>query len=379
MTIQGIDLLLEAFDCGALHLKNRVVMAPMTRCFSPGGVPGPDVAAYYKRRAEHDVGLILTEATPVPHIGAASDANAPTFYGDAALRGWAWVLHEVHAAGGKIMPQFCHNGLMKRPKLEGIFSGDCGLDRSLHMGPSGIAGGQGFALEPGYRGMSQKDIDSVIEAYATAAFWALQIGFDGVEVHAAHGYLPDQFLWGKTNQRRDKYGGSIKNRARFTAEIIAEMRLRLPREFPILLRISQWKVHDYAARIGRTPRELESLLRSLVDAGVDIIDCSQRRYWEPEFEGSPLNLAGWVKKLSGRPTMTVGSVSLSNDTLSMLEGQGTEREDIEPLLTMLRRGDFDLVAVGRGLLVDPDWISRIRRGGATALSSYSASILGSLH
>src|SRR5208283_1155497 len=115
---ERIEILFRPLDYKGLHLSNRIVMAPMTRCFSPGGVPGADVAAYYRRRAESGVGLIVTEGTWIPHHAASNEENAPRFYGDDALAGWRHVVAEVHAAGGKIMPQLWHTGLTRRPVLE---------------------------------------------------------------------------------------------------------------------------------------------------------------------------------------------------------------------------------------------------------------------
>src|SRR5690606_37179672 len=121
----------------------------------------------------------------------------------------------------------------------------------------------------------------------------------------AHGYLIDQFLWHVPNRRMDGYGGSAVNRARLAVEIVQECRRRVGPDFPLLIRLSQWKTTDYTAKLGETPQELEALLCPIADAGVDLIDCSQRRFWQPEFDGSDMNFAGWTKKLTGKPTMSV--------------------------------------------------------------------------
>jgi len=161
-------------------------MAPMTRSFSPGGVPGEDVAAYYRRRAEAGVGLIVTEGTYPPHPSAGFDPKVPHLYGDAALRGWRRVVDQVHAAGGHIFSQIWHLGLQAS-------RGPAPLDGRHPVGPSGE-----FA-------MTQNEIEAAVQAYAQAARFAQEAGFDGVELHGAHGYLIDQFFWEKTNQRTDAY------------------------------------------------------------------------------------------------------------------------------------------------------------------------------
>jgi 2,4-dienoyl-CoA reductase-like NADH-dependent reductase (Old Yellow Enzyme family) len=171
--------------------------------------------------------------------------------------------------------------------------------------------------------MTDHDVADTIAAFAAAAADAKRLGFDAAELHGAHGYLIDQFFWDGTNGRKDRFGGiSIGERARFAAEIIRSVRAAVGASFPIIIRLSQWKQQDYTARLARTPAEMEEWLRPLVDAGADVLHCSQRRFWEPEFEGSDLNFAGWAKKLTGVPTITVGSVGLSGDFMSAFHGRG---------------------------------------------------------
>ncbi len=286
------DLLFEPFRLKGLSLPNRVVMAPMTRSRSAGQVPDADVAAYYRRRAEGGVGLILTEGTSPEHLSASNDANVPAFFGDASLKGWANVLKDVKAAGGHIMPQLWHQGIVRH-------KGSGPYPEQPSMSPSGIAKPGKKVAEP----MTTKDIDDVIAGFAASAGYAKDLGFDGVEIHGAHGYILDQFFWEGTNERADGFGGSIEKRTNFAVEIVRAVRARVGKDFPILLRFSQWKQQDYAARLAHSPAELEAFLKPLVEAGVDIFHCSTRRFWEAEFpdSGSDMNLAGWTKKISGHP------------------------------------------------------------------------------
>jgi 2,4-dienoyl-CoA reductase-like NADH-dependent reductase (Old Yellow Enzyme family) len=146
----------------------------------------------------------------------------------------------------------------------------------------------------------------------------------------------------------------------------------------VVLRISQWKMVDYNARIADTPQELEELLAPVVEAGVELFDCSQRRFWEPTFEGSDLNLAGWVKKVTGVPTMTVGSVGLDRDLLASLGGGETAQTNLASLDELVRRfdrGDFDLVGVGRAMIAEPDWPKLVRRGELSRLKPFAANAL----
>ncbi|MBZ5676523.1 MAG: NADH:flavin oxidoreductase [Acidobacteriia bacterium] len=353
--------LFTPFSIKGLTLPNRIVMAPMTRSFSPGGVPGEGVAAYYRRRAEGGVGLIITEGTYPPHPAAGFDPKVPHLYGEAALKGWRNVVDQVHAAGGYIFSQIWHVGLQ-------VSSGPPPLEGQHPVGPSGE-----FA-------MTQDDIDAAIHAYAQAARSAQDVGFDGVELHGAHGYLIDQFFWEKTNQRTDAYGGDLVARTRFATEAIREVRRRVGAEYPVALRISQWKVGDFAAKLAKSPAELEQFLRPLVDAGVDVFHCSSRRFWEPEFEGSNLNLAGWTKKLTGKPTITVGSITLGADLMTSFgSADSIPVTGIDELLDRLERGEFDLVAVGRALIANPEWAAKVKTGALETLRPFDRGILASLY
>ena len=361
------NALFKPYSHGNLSLTNRIVMAPMTRQFSPNGIPTPDVAAYYKRRAQGGTGLIITEGTTVNDNVATMDANIPQFHGEQALSGWQTVVNEVHSVGGKIMPQLWHVG-MARVAEKAPFPD------LPSAGPSGL-------FKPGKQGaepMTVQHIESVIAAFAQAAADAKSIGMDGIEIHGAHGYLIDQFFWEGTNQRSDSWGGSMENRGRFAVEIIKAIRAATGPDFPIILRYSQWKQQDYTARLAHSPQELEQFLLPLSEAGVDVFHCSQRRYWENEFEGSNLNLAGWTKKLTGKPTITVGSVGLNDDFFGAFKGQDSTTRSVDDLLERLDAGEFDLVAVGRALLQDPNWANKIKENRTDELEQYSGKALATL-
>jgi len=358
--------LFEPLTIKELTLSNRIVMAPMTRSRSPEGVPGPNVAAYYRRRAEGGVGLIITEGTYVPHAGAGCYPDVPHFYGEESLAGWERVVEEVHQAGGKIFPQLWHVGLVPAPG---------GSFRPGAVGPSGLARADQKVTEP----MTQQDIDNVIGAFGEAAASAERLGFDGVEIHGAHGYLLDQFFWEVTNRRTDAYGGDLPARTRFAVEVIREIRSRVSAQFPVCLRFSQWKLQDYNARLANSPAELERFLAPLAAAGVDLFHCSQRRFQEPEFEGSSLNLAGWTRKLTGKPTITVGSITLNQEfTRSFGSPDTAAVTGIDELLERLEREEFDLVAIGRSLIVNPAWPALIQRGAFEELRPFQRDTLAEL-
>ena len=362
----NLEPLFEPFASGTLSLPNRIVMAPMTRWHSPGQSPGPDVAAYYRRRAENGVGLIITEGTTIDHPAASYSLRVPAFH-DAALDGWRRVVDEVHSVGGKIVPQLWHVGAMRNPK------NDLPNPAEAAVSPSGI---HKPGATPTGAAMTHDDISAVVDSFARAATAARELGFDGVELHGAHGYILDQFLWGPLNLREDEFGGGPVARTRFAAAIISAVRKAIGPDFPLILRISQWKQQDYSAKLAVDPEGLASLLEPLSQAGVDIYHCSQRRYWEAEFAGSELNFAGWVKRLTGKPTITVGSVGLSAPLTIKDIGEASESDnDLAPLAARLARGEFDLVAVGRALLADPCWAAKVQAGQFAELRQFERSAL----
>ncbi|MFE4966884.1 NADH:flavin oxidoreductase [Streptomyces sp. NPDC056660] len=365
---RAAEILSRPITLNGLTVPNRIVMAPMTRQFSPGGVPGEDVVSYYARRAAAGVGLIVTEGTYVGHDSAGQSTRIPRFHGEEQLAGWAKVAEGVHAAGGTIVPQLWHIGMVRK-------QGQPPFADAPAVGPSGIrldgTEGEGKA-------MTSQDLDDVIRAFAEAAAAAERIGFDGVELHGAHGYLLDQFLWAGTNRRTDAYGGDPVARTKFAAEIVAAVRAAVSPEFPVIFRYSQWKSDNYDARLAETPEELEAILTPLAAAGVDVFHASTRRYWLPEFKGSDLNLAGWTKKLTGQPTITVGSVGLDGDFIKGFAGEGSPVRGIEDLLDSLEREEYDMVAVGRAILQDPEWAAKVLAGRTQELNSYDAAALKSL-
>ncbi|MDP3893539.1 MAG: 12-oxophytodienoate reductase [Nocardioides sp.] len=344
--------LLRPTTVSGLRLQSSFAMAPMTRSRAPRGIPTAEMASYYRRRAEHGVGLIVTEGTLVDHPSASHEDSVPRMAAGEAERAWTSIVDGVHSAGGRIAAQLWHLGSL-REEGDGVAA----------WSPSGLR-------ETGDRvgrAMSLRDIEVIIEAFAEAARLARRAGFDAVEIHGAHGYLVDEFLWAATNRRTDAYGGSVRNRARFAAEIVEAVRDATSGDLPIIFRFSQFKEREYTARLASDPTELSEILERLVEAGTSVFHASTRRFWEPEFPGSQLNLAGWAKRLTGLPTITVGSVGLAQDFI----GQEPARPD--SLAALARRhaaGEFDLVAVGRAMLANPDWVTLVATGRVSEIVDY---------
>lgn len=374
--MRGSDFegLFTPFQLGNLTLPNRIVFPPMGLQVCDNGVPTEEAAAYYARRAMGGASLVVTEGVYIDHPVSGDNPLLGRFSGQDAFDGWRNVAAKVHAAGAFTVPELWHVGLIYNgPEL--ITGGKPSFRPELgQVSPSGYIAPDEKVTE----GMTESQIDDVIAAYGKGAQMAKALGFDGVELHGAHGYLIDQFFWSRLNKRTDRYGGDARSRGRFAAEIVAECRRHLDPGMPVILRISQWKMIDYAARMAETPQELEQVLAPVVDAGVDLFDCSQRRFWEPVFEGSDLNLAGWVRKVTGKPTITVGSIGLDCDMVASL-GYGQVAEcnlpSLENLMERFDRGEFDLIAVGRAMIAQPDWPQIVRSGEFERLKPFSTASL----
>ncbi|WP_347954977.1 12-oxophytodienoate reductase [Gordonia aichiensis] len=367
--------LLTPLTVRGLTVPNRLVMSPMTRQHSPNGVPGADVAEYYRKRAAGGTGLIITEGVAIDHPSAVDSPAVPRLHGDEALAGWRAVVDTVHAEGGLIIPQLWHVG----PLWGAMSEVDPAIEPMRPSGRWGTPGRTGYSAEyvdrstPITHPMTDDDIDAVIAGYATSARNAAELGFDGIAIHGGHGYLLDAFMWADTNRRDDRWGGDLARRAAFPAAVVAAIRAEIGDDLPIIYRFSQHKQQDYTARIAENPDELGVLLGALADAGVDVFDASIRYFTAPAFAGSDLSLAGWAKKLTGKAAMAVGSVGMPAGTMPTAlatvartsadaAAAAVPDHSIVGAAECVASGEFDLVAIGRLHLANPDLAARIRDG-----------------
>ncbi|WP_197381792.1 NADH:flavin oxidoreductase [Mycolicibacterium mengxianglii] len=357
----AIDDFFTPFSVGSLTMPNRFAMAPMTREASPGGIPGADVAEYYRRRAAGGVGLIITEGVRLPDPAAGYPTTIPTLAGDEVLAGWGRVIDAVHTEGGTVAVQLWHQGV-QRDEADGV----------VPVGPSGV---DAFGAPKG-RALATDELPQLAQLYADSAATAREIGFDAVELNSCHGYLLDQFLWERTNLRSDGYGGSLAARTRFPAEVVAAVRGAVGPDYPIIFRFSQWKITDYTGSIADDPTQLQELLAPFVEAGVDVLHPSMRRHYTPAFpDADPeRSLAGWTKKVTGLPVIAVGSVGLETSFRSEEHGQVIQPAPLDRLVKQFEAGEFDVVAVGRALLADPGWVHRLRNGELDAFTGYDPEV-----
>ncbi|WP_407646328.1 oxidoreductase [Henriciella litoralis] len=368
--LEKLDPLFQPLQVRDLEIRGRLTMAPMTRNYSPDGVPPDFAVEFYGRRADHDLGLVVTEGIAIDHPSAIGESGTggwdiPDLHGDAALGEWARIVRRVKSSGAAIFPQLWHQG-----GLRVDYTGRHKEARSIS--PSGIWGpddpGNFFAQDYLDRARASshpatdEELADIVAAYGRSAKNAIEAGFDGIAIHGAHGYLLDTFFWPLTNRRTDRWGGaSLRERAAFPAAVVREIRQQIG-DKPIMFRFSQWKLHDYEAKLVTSPAELEALLGPLLEAGVDIFDASTRKFATPAFEGSTLSLAAWTKTVTGSLTMAVGGVGLAKDLLNRSGAEVVSVDNIDDARAMLRNGECDLVGVGRSLLSNPDFGSRVRSG-----------------
>jgi N-ethylmaleimide reductase len=344
-TIHTMSTLFRPVSVGPLALKHRVVMAPLTRSRSqqPGGVPNDLMVEYYSQRAS-DGGLLITEASSIS-ARSAGWYGAPGFYTDEQVDGWKKVTAAVHDKGGRIFAQLWHTGRSSNIETTG---GEMPVSASVDPSywedeKNLVSTPSGWKQPSPHRALEIDEIPGVIEAYRLAARRARQAGFDGVELHAANGYLIDQFLQDGSNKRTDAYGGSIENRARLLIEAVEAL-------------VSVWGGDHVAVRIGPSGRwnsmsdSNPGPLFFHVAQALNAFDLAYLHIIEPRVKGN-------VVEIDGPPVATETLRKIFKGTIIAAGGfDPASAEDI------LREGNADLVAFGRDFISNPDLARRIKDG-----------------
>ncbi len=336
------NVFFEPCSIGGLQLPTRFVMSAMQDRRPKDLMPSADLAQHYTDRVDGGIGLIVTQGTTMDHPTSVSPyARLHT----PAYAAWRRCAEAVRDRGAQIAMQLWHEGAMRA----GGFS------------PSGLA----FSGEATGVALSAVQIEELIEVYAESAAAAKELGFSAVELHGGHGYLLGLFASATSNIRTDEWGGdTLEARLRFPLAVTRAVRQAVGPDFPVLYRISQPSPQT-APKIFRNPNELAVYARALVMAGVDMFDVLSMRFWDAEFEGEDLGLSGWLKRLTGAPAIGGGSIGLSHDLRSVLAGEqafSTAHEGFAEMERRFDRGDFDLIALGRPILVDPMFLMKIRAG-----------------
>ncbi|HMN91814.1 MAG TPA: alkene reductase [Hydrogenophaga sp.] len=338
--------LFEPVTAGDLSLSNRIVMAPLTRNRAPGAVPTQAMATYYRQRAS--AGLIITEATAISHQGQGY-ADVPGLYAPEQLAGWRQVTTAVHEAGGRIVTQLWHVGRVSHNELQ--------PGGGAPVAPSAIRANTKTVLirdgvptfvdtsEP--RALAIDELPGIVDDYRRAALAAVEAGFDGIEVHAANGYLLDQFLKTGSNHRTDAYGGSIENRARLLLEVMQAVTQAIGGG-RVGIRLSP--VTPANDVIDADPQPLfEYLVRKLGPMGLAYVHV---------IEGA----TGGPRELPERPF----DYPALRSAWRAAGGQGAWMVNNGYDLSLARQAlaeGADLVAFGKPFIANPDLVERLRRGG----------------
>ena len=334
---------METVSINQLTLKNRVVVAPMTRVSTRGdGVPTELMNQYYRRYAEGNFGLIITEGTYTDRVFSQAYPNQPGMTNEQQQKGWERIVRSTHAAGGKIVMQLMHAGALSQHLSNTRSASAVQPMRNMLEGYSKKQGR--FPLP---QAMHLSEIDDVIQGFVDAALRAEAAGFDGVEVHAANGYLLDQFLTDYTNNREDQYGGPVENRVRLTAEIVAAIQTAVTSNFVVGVRISQGKVNDFDYLWPNGIQDGEVIFESLKNAGADYLHFASEG---KGFDHGCLTREGeslpkLAREMTGLPVIANGGLDNSSEAGRILE-----------------QGHADLIALGTGALANPDWPIRFETG-----------------
>ncbi|MEV6041818.1 NADH:flavin oxidoreductase [Nonomuraea sp. NPDC052116] len=330
---------------GELHLANRLAVSPMTRVSAAAdGTPTAEMADYYAAFARGGFSLVLTEGTYTDTRYSQSYANQPGLVTDDHEAAWRDVVGHVHDAGAPMILQLMHAGALSQGNRyrDDTAAPSAVLPRGQKMPEYG-----GYGPWPTPRAMSQDDIDQVVHGFVTSAVRARRAGFDGVEVHGANGYLVDQFLTDYTNQRGDRYGGTVANRVRLAAEIVSAIRAAVGPRFCVGIRLSQGKVNDFTHRWAGGSREAEIIFATLAEAGASYLHiASEGRDWvETATLDGQVTITGLARKVTGLPVLANGGM-----------------HDLDRAAMVLQDGHADVLTLGRGALANPDFPRRLAQG-----------------
>ncbi len=369
---QELQSLFTPLTVGSVVLRNRFVMPGMQRGFMQDGAPTPKMVDYMRRCAAGGVGLIISESTSPDHPSAYWQPIMGRLE-SATLDAWGAVIAAVREQGAAFLMQLWHPGAMRK-----VAPGHP-LSSYPAWSPSGLI----QAGRPHGHAMTRHDLQELELAYVRAAQQAQSLGADGIEVHSAHGYLLDQFLWAETNQRDDEYGGrTLAERARYSAEIVAAIRASVGPKFLISYRFSQFKEVDYGAAVAESPEDLGAMLRLLRAGGVDLFNVSSRRFHKPEWPESAhpeFTISEWAKSMTDAAVMTCGSVGLNVEMFANLfddeePSELTLERDLRLLAERVRRGTLDLVGVGRMHIANNDFVNKVREGRVREMALFNKTV-----
>ena len=375
------DMLFSPMKIGNLEIKNRVVMAPM--CMGFGQFDGRVTEAmhnHYVERAKGGVGLIITEISRVNDITGAASFGQLGVSHDYQIDGLRKMADDIHSYGAKIMVELHHPGRQNLGLMIGTVPISVACDKIMGKAYAKIL--TGAIIPPGKklqdkdivprtvapskcekskmaesvnRGLTKLGIKKLVRQFVDGAVRVKKAGCDGVELHAAHGYLIQQFLSPNTNRRNDEYGGSLENRMRFLMEIIDGIRRECGADFPIIVRLSVDEMYEKIGQKGKGYDLQEGLkmAKALSDKGIDAIDVSSAAYDTFNYWLEPTTFeCGWRKYLAAEVKKVVDIPVLAANLIRSPEQAEQQLED----------GIQDFVSLGRPLLADPHWVNKVEQG-----------------
>ncbi len=338
-----MDNLFAPFTLKGFELKNRIGVAPMTRMSSPAdSIPRQDVFDFLVRRAKNGAAIVYTEAIVTDYESAQGYPKQSRLVTQRQIEAWKPVVKAIQKEGAVAIMQMFHCGRMAWPEINPV---------NRVIAPSPITPKQDNPMTgapyPKPDEMSHFDIQHVILGFVETAKGAVEAGFDGIEIHGAHGYLINNFLSSYSNQRTDEYGGSVENRYRFAHQIIAAVRKVVPEDRLLAFRISNWGVADMDASLFDSKSEWQQLIKLLSKEPIDTISVSTYDYSANVF-GTNQNMAQITREVTDLPIMICGKIF--------------DRAGAEDALK-----DADIVLSAKSILLNPNWVEDVRAGKSLPL------------
>lgn len=332
------DILFTPLQIKNFTLPNRLGVAPMTRMSSlKHGIPRQDVLDFLVRRAEKGASVVYTEAIVTDYESGQGYPGQSRLLTQRQIDAWRPVVDKIRAHGGLSIMQMFHCGRMAWPEVN---------PAGRVLGPSRIALKQNNPLTgqayPIPDEMSQFDIDHVINGFVETAKGAVAAGFDGVEVHGAHGYLVNQFLSAYSNQRGDNYGGSIENRCRFAREVLQAVALVVPEDRLLTFRVSNWGIADTDVSLFADAAEWQAMIGQLVQEPIDALSVSTYRFSDKVFD-TDLTMAQLTREVTPLPLMICGQIYDRKSANEALQSA-------------------DIALSSKSFLLNPDWVADMQNG-----------------
>ncbi len=335
-----VDTLFSPFTIKNHTLRNRIGVAPMTRISSrQHGIPRQDVLDFLVRRARNGAALVYTEAIVTDYESAQGYPNQSRLTTQRQIDAWKKVVDDIRKAGALSIAQIFHCGRVAWPEIN---------PAGRIIAPSALAPRQDNMLTgspyPVPEAMSRFDIEHVVHGFAETAKGAVQAGFDGVEIHGAHGYLVSQFLSPYSNLREDGYGGSVENRFRFAHEVIQAVAQVMPKDRLLIFRISDWGIVDMDVSLFENQADYQETIRLLSGEPIDAISVSTYDFKAAAF-GMNQNMARITRAATSLPILICGRIH--------------DRASADQALA-----DADVVLSGKSILLNPNWVEDLRSGKA---------------